>query len=62
MLVLPDVARRDGIPAGFGRALRSALVVVRPASESMSESESEPEMLETFPVKRFQPHHDNMPM
>ena len=52
MLVFPDVARRDGMPAGFGRDLRSALVVVLQASESMSESESDPEMLETFPGRK----------
>ena len=51
MLELPAAMRWEGIPAGLGRALSSALVTVLLASESRSESDSDPEILETFPER-----------
>ena len=38
------------MPTGFERDFRSELEGVRPISDSMSESVSEPEMLDTFPT------------
>ena len=57
VLVLPDSVRREGMPTGF-RDLKLVPDDACVASESRSESESDPDILETFPENLRMNNHN----